>query len=118
MVIISKFNEKPKSKTAWQALWLGLSTLLIPPFLGFFAAVLRPLIDPASMEGREDTLGFEMGFGVVGVTLILTFFAIKTSVKAYRLGERSWVMWLGLIPALLIGFFWISMIAGELLFPH
>ena len=116
--IISKFREKPKTQIAWHGMWLGLSVLLIPPFLGFFAAVIRPLIDPESMVGREDRLGFEMGFGVVIFTLILTFLAIRACFKAYKLGERSWVMWTGLAPSILIGLFWIFMIAGELLSPH
>lgn len=117
-VIISKFSQKPKNQTTWQGMWLGLSTLLIPPALGIFASAIRPLIDPASMEGREDRLGIEMGFGLVILSLVLVFFSFKLSIKAYKQGERSWVMWSGLIPSILIGLFWIFMIVGELFFPH
>lgn len=99
-------------------MWLGLSCLLIPPFLGIFASVLKPLIDPASMLGRTDRLGIQMGVGLVALSLALVFLALKSSIKAYLLGERSWVMWLGLISSMAIGLFWIMMIVGELAFPH
>ncbi|MBM3253914.1 MAG: hypothetical protein FJZ16_06665 [Candidatus Omnitrophica bacterium] len=118
-IIISKFREKPKTKTAWRAMWLGFSVLLIPPFLGVFAAVIRPIIDKESMEGREGfDLGAGMGFGAGLVALILTFFALKTCIQAYRQGERSWALWVGFVPAILVGAFWIFMIIGEFLFPH
>lgn len=70
------------------------------------------------MEGRGDKLGVEMGFGLVAFSLILVFFALRKSIASYKLGERSWAMWLGLVPSILIGLFWIFMIAGEILYPH
>lgn len=117
--IISRFKEKPKTRIAWRAMWLGLSTLLIPPFLGIFSAVIRPMIDPASMEGREsDPLGMSMGFGVGIFSLSLSIFAFITGIRAFKQGERSWLLWLGFVPATFIVCFWIMMIVGEFLFPH
>jgi hypothetical protein len=112
--IISRFKEKPKTKLAWRAMYLGLSVFLVPPFLGIFAAVIRPVIDRASSEN----VGAAVGFGVGAMVLVLSVLALITSIRAYRQGERSWVMWLGLVPAILIGAFWIFMIIGEILFPH
>jgi len=43
--IISNFKEKPKTKTAWWAMWLGLSMLLTPPVLGTFTAVGSPILE-------------------------------------------------------------------------
>jgi len=97
---------------------LGLGCLLIPPVFGVFAAVIRPLIDPASIQGRTDRLGLEMGFGLVVLSLVLVFLALRTSIRAYQVGERSWVMWAGIVPSVAIGLFWIVMIVGEIAVPH
>lgn len=119
-IIVSHFLEKPKFQTTWSGMWFGLSSLLIPPFLGIFAALSRYWYDPESMQGREgfNVLGAGMGFGMVLLSLILISLALRHSIRAYKQGERSWVVWLGMVPATLIGLFWIMMIAGEILFPH
>ncbi|MDD2807316.1 MAG: hypothetical protein PHW95_02225 [Patescibacteria group bacterium] len=114
MNIVSKFNETPKTKTAWQAMWLGVSTLLIFPALGIFAAIIRPIIDNISNETTGATMGFITGL----LALIISVAALITAIRAYRLGERSWVLWIGFVPAILVGLFWIFMIVGEFLFPH
>lgn len=112
--IISKFKERPKTKTVWWAMGLGLSTIFIFPVLGIFATVIRPLIAKAT----SGNVGVPTGFlsGVLG--LVLSISAIVVGIKAYRKGERSWVLWVGFVPALLIGTFWVFMFVGELLFPH
>jgi hypothetical protein len=112
--IISTFKEKPKTKTAWRAMYLGLSVFLAPFFLGIFAAVIRPMIDKISSENIGAAIGFSFG----AIVLIFSILALVTSIRAYRKGERSWVLWVGFIPAILIGIFWIFMIVGEFLFPH
>ena len=112
--IISRFREKPQTRTAWWAMGLGLATLFVPPFLGIFAAFIRPLIDQAAGE----SIGIAMGFGGMIFSLVLPAAALATAIIAYRKGERSWVLWVGFIPAMLIGAFWVFMIAGEFLYPH
>ena len=113
--IISKFKEHPKTKTAWWAMGLGLSTILVVPLLGiFFPAVIRPLIDKASSEN----VGAAAGFNVGPVSLILSIFALVTCVRAFKKGERSWVLWVGFVPAIMAGAFWAFMIIGEFVFPH
>jgi len=112
--VISKFKEKPKTKTAWRAMWLGLSTIFIFPILGLFAAVLRPLIDKAIGEKTGAALGFNVGI----FSLILSVFALVTCIRAFKKGERSWVLWVGFVPAIIMGAFWVFMIIGEFLFPH
>ncbi|HAI74592.1 MAG TPA: hypothetical protein DCS28_00365 [Candidatus Moranbacteria bacterium] len=114
--IISKFNEKPKTKIAWRAMYLGVATLLIPQFLGIFAAVIRPMIDKASVN--NENIGRTLGFSFGIFAFVLSVSALVTGILAFRKGERSWVMWLGFIPAILIGAFWIFMIVGEFVFPH
>jgi hypothetical protein len=43
--IISRFREKPRTRTAWWAMGLGLATILGGPALGIFAAFVHPIID-------------------------------------------------------------------------
>lgn len=112
--VISKFREKPRTKTAWWAMGLGLSTFLIGPMLGIFVAVLRPIIDRASSENTGAAIGFNAGL----FALILSIVALVVCIRAYKKGERSWILWVGFVPAILTGAFWIFMIIGEFLFPH
>lgn len=112
--VISTFKEKPKTKTAWWAMRLGLGTILVGPLLGIFTAVIRPLIDKASSEN----VGATIGFGVGVISLILSVSALVAGTRAFKKGERSWVLWVGFVPAILIGAFWIIMIIGEFIFPH
>jgi hypothetical protein len=114
--IISKFKEKPKTKTAWQAMHFGLATLLVPPFLGLFAAVIRPIIDKAI--GNSEYAGATMGLGLAFLALVFSIYALVLGIRAFRQGERSWVLWTGFIPAMLINAFWIVMITAEFLFPE
>lgn len=114
--VISKFKEMPKTKTAWWAMGLGLGTLLVMPILGIFASVIRPMIDPISVN--SENTGARIGFGVGVVALIFSISAIVAGVSAFKKGERSWVLWVGFVPAILVGAFWIFMIIGEFIFPH
>ena len=113
--ILSSFKEKPKTKNAWKVMWIGLSSLLVGPFFGYFMAFLRKTLDPISYN---PSLGLPTGFLGVILGLGLAITSIVLFVKNYKLGERSYVLWIGLIPAILISSFWIFMIVGELLFPH
>ena len=112
--IISKFKEAPKTKTVWWAMWLGLSTIFIMPVLGIFASVIRPIIDKVSSEN----IGIPIGFSVGVLSLALSVSAIAVGICAYKKGERSSILWIGLVPAILVGAFWIFMIIGEFIFPH
>ena len=111
--VVSKFKEKPRTKTAWWAMGLGLSSILIFPFLGIFTAVIRPIIDKASSEN----VGAVVGYGSMIVALILLVSALVTGVRAFKKGERSWVLWVGFVPAILVGALWVFMIIGEWLIP-
>lgn len=114
--IVSAFKDKPHLHTTWWAMRLGLASLLVPPFLGIFASVIRPMLDRVSVNSEAP--GIAMGFGGVVFDLVLSISALLVSIKVYKQGERSWVLWLGFVPAVLIALFWIFMIAGELVFPH
>jgi len=112
--VISKFKEKPRTKTAWWAMGLGLATILTGPLLSIFVAVIRPIIDKASSENA----GAAFGFNLMIVSFILTVSALATGIRAFKKGERSWVLWVGFVPAILSSAFWVFMIIGEFIFPH
>jgi hypothetical protein len=51
-------------------------------------------------------------------SLLLAIAALVVSIIAFKKGERSWVLWLGFIPAILGCVFYVLWIVGEFLFPH
>ena len=104
----------PKTKLGKRAMCLGLAAFLTPPFLGIFGAVIRPIIDKASSEKTGAAIGFGVGIAVLALAVV----AFVISIRAYKQGERALGFWLGFVPAILIGVFWIFMILGEFLFPH
>jgi len=112
--VISHFREKPKTKLAWWSMGLGLSTLLVGPVLGINAAFINPYISSLSNQ----TIGLLVGLAIMAAALALSTTALIFGIRAYKSGERSWVMWLGFVPAIVIGGFWIFMIIGEFIFPH
>jgi uncharacterized membrane protein YdcZ (DUF606 family) len=93
---------------------LGLGAILGGPMLGIFAAVIRPIIDKASSENVGASIGFGAGF----VSLVISVSALVTGVRAFKKGERSWVLWVGFVPAILVCAFWVFMVIGEFIFPH
>lgn len=112
--IISKFKEKPKTRTAWWAMGLGLFAFFGGPMLGTFAAVIRPILDKVFGE----KIGIAAGFGVMAVVFAVSISALVAGIRAFKKGERSWVLWVGFIPAILAVVFWIFMLIGEFLFSH
>jgi hypothetical protein len=88
----SHFLEKPATKLGWWAVGLGIV------FTALFLLVTNDLIN---FPGRL-TLG--LGF----VAGILTLIALIWK------QERSWLLWLVLLP----GLFAILFSLGEILFPH
>lgn len=109
-----KSDRRPKTKITSWAMWLGLSTILIFPALGIFASAIRPIIDKTAGEN----IGIPIGFGFGIFSLVLSISALAVCVIAYRKGERSSTLWLGFIPAIITGAFWIFMVIGEFIFPH
>jgi uncharacterized membrane protein YhaH (DUF805 family) len=112
--ILSKFEDSPKTKIGWGAMWLGLSTIFIMPLLGIFGAILSPMIT-VSLGER-----FQLWTGIILEILIVALLvsAVTVGIRAFRKGERSWLFWLGFTPAILSTVFFIFMIVGEFIFPH
>jgi hypothetical protein len=112
--LFSKFNAMPGTKTAWLATGLGLATILGFPLLGIYASAIRPIIDNAASE----KVGAAIGFGLIIIFLILSVSALVTCIRAFKKGERSWILWVGFIPTILVSAFWIIILIGEFIFPH
>jgi len=100
--IISKFKEMPKTKIAWWAMGLGLAAVLEIPVLVFISSATHNLTG----------VSIPQSIGITGI--VLTIAALVTGTIAYRKGERSWVLWLGFGPAILVGLFWLIMIIAEI----
>ncbi|MCX6808823.1 MAG: hypothetical protein NTW50_04120 [Candidatus Berkelbacteria bacterium] len=112
--IISRFKEQPKTRLTWWAMALGLATIFVMPALGTFAAVIRPIIDRVTSENFGAAFGFIFGIFQLALSLVALFFCVK----AFKSGERSFVLWIGFVPSILISALWLAMIVGEFIFPH
>ena len=103
--IISKFFELPKTKTAWWAFGLGLIVLIgILAFLFVLAVPVK--ID----EGINDKGYYIVQLAtklliIVLIELIILIPGIKTNMKSYKDGERSWISFIGYLPYILVGLF-------------
>lgn len=114
--IISKFKEKPKTKAARRALWLGLSAMFIFHIVDVIMHIIRWILDPTNTHPTPV-------WGIIAIasvvfSLVLSVSALVVGIRAFKRGERSWMLWLGFVSAILNGAFWIFMIIGEFLFPH
>ncbi len=96
-------KNKPKTWVAWLAMVLGLLVALEMPALAAFSY----------LSNRMAATEFGPSIGITGI--LLTAAALIAGMVAYRKGERSWVLWVGLIPALLLGAFWALMLVVEII---
>jgi hypothetical protein len=97
------FKKKPKLAITWWATVLGLLALLEFPLLGIYSLIKK-------------TLGaVELGPSVGIVGIIVTTAAVVLGTIAFKKGERSWVLWVGFGPALLLGAFWLFMLMAEII---
>jgi hypothetical protein len=114
----STFGRKPAAKVAWWALWLSIISLLVVPSLGAVNTILRPLLDPASGNPGGPRGFIPMGFVSGVLSFILAVSALVAGIRAYKMGERSWVVWVGLVLAIIVSLFWTFMFVGGILFPY
>jgi hypothetical protein len=100
---LKAFKKKPKLAITWWAMVLGLLALLVFPLLGLYSLINK-------------TLGAAELGPSVGITgIIITIAAVTTGAIAFKKGERSWVLWVGFGPALLLAAFWLFMIVAEII---
>lgn len=112
--VISNFKDTPKTKTGWWAFGLSLFSIATGPILGINAAFIVPFLS----ERVSEEVGLMSGFATMTISLIILVASLFLSIKAYRMGERSWAVWGALILSITSVAFLIFMIVGEFLFPH
>lgn len=83
-------------------MFFGLLSILEFPLLLLYSAISK----------RSGATQFGPNIGLVGITV--TFMALVFGTVVYRKGERSWVLWLGYIPAILLGGFWLILLVAEI----
>lgn len=111
--MLENFLKKPKIKTTWWVIGLGLA-LFISIILGIFAIVSYPMLDLVSAE----KIGWAIGLGLGVLLLILPIPMFIMSIYAFVKGERSWVLWIGFVPSFLIVAFWIWLLVVSFSSSH
>jgi hypothetical protein len=97
------FKKKPKHAITWWAMALGLLAILELPLLALYSLITKTMA------------AADLG-PIVGIAgIVITVAAVLTGKIAFKKGERSWVLWLGFGPALLLAVFWLFMIIAEII---
>ena len=93
---LNQFSDRPRTKAAWWSLGLGLSALLV-----LLASSVLPDADVSwgDLNVRPS------------VVLVLGISALATGVTAFRRGDRSFVVWIGLVPGMLFGLLLLAELA-------
>ncbi len=108
--VISKFKDKPINKSTWIGMWLGLASILAFPLLGINAKFLRPILGDVVGEGTGSIVTAVFAF----LCIMLIVIGFIANLRSYRRGERSWVMWLGFVPSILVGTLFAIMLGAEI----
>lgn len=87
-----KFSDRPENKAAWWSMGLGLSAVVL--------LLTRIVLDADVSWGDLNV--------VPAVVLVLGLSALVTGIAAHRSGERSYVLWIGLVPGILFGLLLIA----------
>jgi len=101
-------------KLARWTMVLGLAAIFVSFIaLCIFNSALRPMINEAfNNMNAGGTVGFVVGI----LALALSISALVTGFRAFKKHERSWALWLGFVPAVLIFLFWFLGFISEFLF--
>lgn len=91
-------------------MWLAVAFAVL---FVFNVAVITPLLDEPSQVSETFRM---IALPVFGILMLLSGFSAGVAglLSILRHRERSWVVWLTLIPAAMIVFF----VLGEFLVPH
>lgn len=91
-----------------------MAVLFSGPLLGVSAAVIVPFV----RDKVNDSVATMFGATVGAVVFTAFVVAFVLSIRAYRKGDRSWVVWFALLVSCLVAGFWVFMLIGEFVFPH
>jgi hypothetical protein len=115
--IIGRFSEKPRIRLNWWTCGLGLAAVLIGPVTGFVSWVIESIMNPVHAQPKSVTSAPGFTGGTFG--LILALAAIALFIMSWKKGERSWALWVGLVPAALMVAYWVFILTAMLVVsPH
>jgi hypothetical protein len=99
------FSERPHTRLGWWAVWL------MAAFVGMF--LINSFI---FMPSSSDALWRHIVLPFYGIAMLLCGLVsgVLSLIAILRQHERSWLVWLPLLPLLWVAF----MLVGEFLFPH
>jgi hypothetical protein len=103
----TQFTEKPHTRLGWWATWLMVA-FVVMFLINSFVFMAMPSLGDGTW--RQTILPF------YGIAMLLCGLAagIVGLIAIARQQERSWMVWLAVLP-----FLWVLfMLMGELLFPH
>jgi hypothetical protein len=95
-------------------MWLSIGTVV----WGLVFPILPRLIGPLLNRPGGPVVRVPMGFAGAMLELILAIATFVTAGVALKRGDRAWLVIAALIPAVLVGGFWLIFAIGEVLVPH
>ena len=105
---------KPATRTGWWGFGLGVAAVA----WGLFATSIPMMIRQMIPEDTAPPLFLPIGLATVAVAVLLAISAIVVGIRSIRSGDRSVLLFLGFVPGLVVGGFWIVFAIGEVLIPH
>lgn len=91
---LNRFKDRPATRLAWWGFGLGMGMVVWVMLLSLFTAVIRPWLMSANSPIADHAFGIGMG----AVLMLLALATLACCVLAVVKGERSWAVWVGLVP--------------------
>lgn len=99
--ICSKFEEMPKLKLTW--LFLSLSSVLIFGIVFLFIQAFTPIKAISGTNPYSAVYSLASKLIVIAIIEIIIFIpSLVLGICAYKKGERSWFLWIGFLPVIMI----------------
>jgi hypothetical protein len=100
--IISKFKGLPKLKISW---WVfGLSIVFIFVLYIFISMLMGPINSPIGLR-KEEVVMYDVRrlIRVLILEIIIFIPSLILYIRAFKKGERSWILLIGALPTIIIG---------------
>lgn len=76
---------------------------------------LRSWLDEAlNNQNAAETVSFVIGL----IALAFSVSGIISNIKAFKTGDRSWSVWVGLVLSIVLSIFWLTAFVVELFFAE
>ena len=101
---LNRFKNRPATRLGWWGFGFGIGMILWMTLASVFAAAIRPWLSSINSPLAAPDFGVGMGF----VLMVIGLFALVCCVTAIFKGERSWAVWVGLVPVAMFLFMLIA----------